>query len=166
MLLAYVALGANLGRREHTILRALRLLETRGAGSVVSASSLYESDAVGMVQAPAFVNAVVEVVPLLRPRDLLERLKAIEAELGRTSGHNQSREIDLDLVAYADEVVDVAELKLPHPRYHERAFVLVPLAEVVPNFRDPRTRRSVAELVAQCDRHSVRRVSSRGWIAR
>ena len=166
MLLAYVALGANLGRREQTILCALRCFEARGVGSVVRASSLYESAAVGMGEAPAFVNAVAEVVPLLRPRDLLERLKAIEAELGRSSGHNQSREIDLDLVAYADEVADTDELRLPHPRYHQRAFVLVPLAEIAPNFRDPRTRRPVAELVAQCDARTVRRVSSRAWIAR
>lgn len=163
---AYIALGANLGRREQTVLRALRLLEARGVGNVVRASSLYESAAVGMGEAPAFVNAVAEVVPLLRPRDLLERLKAIESELGRTSGHNQSREIDLDLVAYADQVSDAHELILPHPRYHERAFVLVLLAEIAPSFRDPRTRRPIAEFVAQCDRHSVRLVSSRGWIAR
>ena len=163
---AYIALGANLGRREQTILRAVRLLEARGVGNTVRVSSLYESDAVGMGKAPAFINAVAEVVPLLRPRDLLQRLKAIEAELGRTSGHNQSREIDLDLVACADEVVEESELILPHPRYHERAFVLVPLSELAPSFRDPRTHRSVAELLARCDAHSMRRVSGRGWIAR
>lgn len=166
MSLAYIALGANLGRREHTLLRALRRFEARGVGRLVRASSLYETDAVGMGPAPAFINAVAEVVALLRPRDLLQRLKAIETEFGRTSGHNQSREIDLDLVAYAGEVVETAELTLPHPRYHERAFVLVPLAEVAPGFRDPRTGRSVAELVAQCDARSARRVSSRGWVAR
>ncbi|HXV14913.1 MAG TPA: 2-amino-4-hydroxy-6-hydroxymethyldihydropteridine diphosphokinase [Candidatus Krumholzibacteria bacterium] len=162
---AFIALGSNLGRREETILRALRTLEARGAANVVAASSLYESDAVGMGAAPAFVNAVAEVVPLLRPRDLLERMQAIEAELGRTGGHNQSRTIDLDLVAYGDEVSDAEGLSIPHPRFRERAFVLVPLSEIAPDFRDPRTHAPMGQLVAAlADAASVRRVSSRRWI--
>ncbi|MCI0451312.1 MAG: 2-amino-4-hydroxy-6-hydroxymethyldihydropteridine diphosphokinase [Candidatus Latescibacteria bacterium] len=164
---AYIALGANLGRREEAILRALRRLEARGAARVVRASSLYESDAVGMGSAPSFVNAVAEVVPLLRPRDLLERMRAVEVELGRTSGHNQSRPIDIDLVAYGDEVTDADGLTVPHPRYRERAFVLVPLAEIAPEFRDPRTRAPIGDLVAAlADAGSVRVVSTRRWIAR
>ena len=132
---AYVALGSNLGPRERTILRALRRLESSGAARVRRVSSLYESAAVGMRDAPPFVNAVVEVVALLRPRDLLERMQAIETECGRASGHNQSREIDLDLVAFGDHVAATEELVLPHPRYHERAFVLIPLCEIAPAFR-------------------------------
>jgi 2-amino-4-hydroxy-6-hydroxymethyldihydropteridine diphosphokinase len=162
---AYIALGSNLGRREEAVLRALRKLEAHGAARVVRASSLYESDAVGMGAAPAFVNGVAEVVPLLRPRDLLERMQAIEAELGRTGGHNQSRPIDLDLVAYGDEVADADGLAVPHPRFHERAFVLVPLFEIAPAFRDPRTRAPIAALLAAlADASSVRRVSTRRWI--
>ncbi len=164
---AYVALGANLGRRERAILRAVRRLESLGAARVRAVSSLYESAAVGMGAAPPFVNAVAEVVPLLRSRDLLERMQAIEYELGRTGGHNQSREIDLDLVAFADEVTDADGLVLPHARYQERAFVLVPLSEVAPAFRDPRSGRSIADMVAALGgERSVRRVSSRGWIDR
>ncbi len=166
MSLAYIALGSNLGRRERTILHALRLTEARGAARVVRASSLYESAAVGMGEAPPFVNAVAQVVPLLGPRDLLERLQAIEKELGRSGGHNRSREIDLDLVACGDDVVAEGALTLPHPRYHERAFVLVPLAEIAREFRDPRTKRPVAELLARVDARSVRRVSGRAWVAR
>ena len=164
---AYVALGANLGRRERTILRAVRRLESTGSTRVRRVSSLYESAAVGILDAPPFVNAVAEVVALLRPRDLLERMQAIETELGRRSGHNQSREIDLDLVAFAGHVSDADGLTLPHPRYHERAFVLVPLCEIAPAFRDPKTGRSIADLVAALDDpESVRRVSGRGWIVR
>lgn len=164
---AYIALGANLGRREESVLRALRRLETRGAGRVLRISSLYESAAAGMGVAPPFINAVAELVPLLRPPDLLERMQAIEAEFGRTGGHNQSREIDLDLVAFADEVTDSSALVLPHPRFHERAFVVIPLSEIAPTFFHPKTLWPIGELVAAlADAGSVRLVSSRGWIVR
>lgn len=94
-------------------------------------------------------------------------MQAIEAELGRTRGHNESREIDLDLIAFGDEVSDGGDPILPHPRFRERAFVLVPLAEVAPAFRDPRSKRTMMELVADlADIDSVRRVSGRRWIER
>jgi 2-amino-4-hydroxy-6-hydroxymethyldihydropteridine diphosphokinase len=164
---AFVALGANLGRREATILRAVRWLEDRGAARLARLSSLYETDAVGMGDAPPFINAVAEVVALLRPRDLLERMKDVEAELGRTGGHYQSRQIDLDLVAFGDEVTSSGDLVLPHPRFHERAFVLFPLREIAPAFRDPRTGRTIEALVAALpEAQSVRLASSRGWVMR
>ena len=160
--LAYVALGSNLGRREHAILRAARRLQEAGAGRVRRLSSLYESDAVGMGAAPPFINAVLELVPLLSSSDLLQRMKAVELELGRTGGHNQSREIDLDLIAFAGEVVVTDRLTLPHPRFAERAFVVVPLAEMVPGFRDPRSGRTMTEIAATLPgRDTVRRVSGR-----
>ncbi len=159
---AYVALGSNLARREHAILRAARRLQDMGAGRIRRLSSLYESEAVGMGTSPPFVNAVLELVPLLSPSDLLQRLKAVELELGRTGGHNQSREIDLDLVAFAGHVVDTEFLTLPHPRYAERAFVVVPLAEIAPGFRDPKSGRTLAEIAAGlADFGSVRRISGR-----
>jgi 2-amino-4-hydroxy-6-hydroxymethyldihydropteridine diphosphokinase len=164
---AWVAFGANLGQREATVLRAARRLNDSGAARLVRLSSLYETDAVGMRDAPPFINTVAEVVALLRPRDLLDRLKGIETELGRTGGHYQSRPIDLDLVAYGDEVTDSADLVLPHPRYHERAFVLIPLREIAAAFRDPRTGRSIDALVAALpESQSVRLASSRGWVVR
>jgi 2-amino-4-hydroxy-6-hydroxymethyldihydropteridine diphosphokinase len=164
---AYVALGANLGARERNVLGAVRRLAVVDDVAVTRVSSLYESAAVGMGTAPPFVNAVVELVTLLSSRDLLERMQAIEAAMGRRSGHNQSREIDLDLIAFGSVVVDDAELVLPHPRYAGRAFVLVPLAEICPDFRDPRTNRGIRELLAGlADAADVRRVSGRGWVAR
>jgi 2-amino-4-hydroxy-6-hydroxymethyldihydropteridine diphosphokinase len=144
---AYVALGANLGRREATILRALRLIQERRAARVVRVSGLYESDPEGIPGAPRFLNAVAEVVPLHSSRDLLQRLKSIEAHLGRRGGHGESREIDLDLIMFGDEVVDTPDLVLPHPRFRGRAFVLLPLREVAPDVRCPGTGRPVQELV-------------------
>lgn len=162
---AYVALGANLGAREATILKALRLIEAHRAARVLRVSSLYETDPVDMGDAPRFVNAVAEVAPLLNPRDLLQRLSVIERVLGRTGGHHRSREIDLDLIAAGDDVIDTESLILPHPRYHERAFVLLPLREVAPGFRCPRTGRPVAEMAAAA-RGAVVRVSGRALIQR
>ncbi len=164
---AYVALGSNLGRREQNVLEALRHFDDGERVRVLRISSLYQSDAVGMGRAPAFVNAVAELVTLLQPRDLLERMQTIEVRLGRTSGHNQSREIDLDLIAFADEVLDERGLTVPHPRYRERAFVLVPLAEIAPSFRDPVTGASIAEL-AGClpATDGMYRISGRDWVAR
>jgi 2-amino-4-hydroxy-6-hydroxymethyldihydropteridine diphosphokinase len=159
---AYVALGSNLGRREHAILHAARRVQEMGAGRIRRLSSLYESAAVGMGAAPPFLNAVLELVPLLTPADLLQRLKSVELELGRTGGHNQSREIDLDLIAFAGHVVDTEFLTLPHPRYAERAFVVVPLAEIAPGFCDPKSGRTIAEIAARlADFGSVRRISGR-----
>lgn len=159
---AYVALGANLGRREHAILRAARRVQDSGTGYLRRLSSLYESAAFGMGEAPPFVNAVLELVPLLTPADLLQRLKVVELELGRTGGHNQSREIDLDLIAFAGHVVETDFLTLPHPRYAERPFVVVPLAEIAPGFRDPKSGRTIAEIAAGlADLGSVRRISGR-----
>jgi 2-amino-4-hydroxy-6-hydroxymethyldihydropteridine diphosphokinase len=146
--IAYVALGSNLGRREEAALAAVRALIANGGVRLLRLSSLYESAAVGIPGAPPFINAVAQVASLHRPHDLLERLKAVEAARGRTGGHWQSREIDLDLIACGDEVIVDDRLVLPHPRFHERAFVLVPLREVDPGFTCPRTGRRVADLVA------------------
>jgi 2-amino-4-hydroxy-6-hydroxymethyldihydropteridine diphosphokinase len=144
---AYVALGANLGRREGTILAAARLLQKSGAARLIRVSGLYESDPVGIPGAPRFLNAVAEVAPLHSPADLLQRMQAIEVTLGRRGGHGESREIDLDLVSFAGEVLETRDLVLPHPRYPERGFVLYPLREVAPGFRCPLRGRSIDEMV-------------------
>jgi 2-amino-4-hydroxy-6-hydroxymethyldihydropteridine diphosphokinase len=144
---AYVALGANLGQRERAVLGAARALNA-GAVRLLGLSSLYESPALGMPGAPPFINAVAQVASLLPPLDLLERLQAIEAKGGRTGGHWQSREIDLDLIAVGDEIVAGDRLTLPHPRFHERAFVLIPLHELTAGFVCPRTGHRIGDLVA------------------
>ncbi len=164
---AYVGLGANLGRREEAVLGALRRIESHGAGRVVRVSHLYESEPEGIPGAPRFVNAVAEVAPLLRPTDLLQRLKRIEAAMGRRGGHGESREIDLDIITVGDEVSETETLVLPHPRFHRRAFVLIPLRDVAPGFRCPRTGRTIDELVGSLtDAGSLRRIGGRALVMR
>jgi len=160
--IAYIALGSNLGRREASVLAAIRSLEALGAARVTAVSSLYESEADGIDGAPRFINAVAQVEPLLPPVDLLQRLKSIEAGMGRTGGHHQSREIDLDLISYDAHTGVFGPLVLPHPRFHSRAYVLTPLQEVAPDFVCPGTGRSVAQLLAALDDSSrVERISGR-----
>ncbi|HKW14286.1 MAG TPA: 2-amino-4-hydroxy-6-hydroxymethyldihydropteridine diphosphokinase [Candidatus Krumholzibacteria bacterium] len=162
-MIAYVGLGSNLGRREAAVLAALRTLESSGAARVNSLSSLYESEADGIPGAPRFINAVAEVEPLLPASLLLERMQSIEAGMGRSGGHQQSREIDLDLITYGAETGVFGPLTLPHPRFHSRSYVLIPLQEIAPGFVCPKTGRAVSELVAALGRDGtgVERVSGR-----
>ena len=130
---AFVGLGSNLDDREATILRALARLQEEPEVRVVRVSSLRETDPVGYGDQPQFLNGVVELETELSARDLLSRLLAIERDLGRTRGDGPPlgpRTIDLDLLLYGEEVIAQAGLQVPHPRMHERRFVLEPLAEV------------------------------------
>ena len=133
MTLAYVGLGANLGDREATIRRALERL---GPARV---SALVETEPWGYEHQPRFVNAVAELDTDEPPRALLERLLAVERELGRTRDGPRygPRTIDLDLLLYGDEQLDEPGLVVPHPRLHERAIVLEPLVELAPDLVVP-----------------------------
>jgi 2-amino-4-hydroxy-6-hydroxymethyldihydropteridine diphosphokinase len=149
---AFVGLGANLGDRERTIRRALELLAREPGVEVVAVSSLRETDPVGFVDQPRFLNGAAELRTELRPRELLDRLLAVERALGRTRGGPRfgPRTIDLDLLLYDDERIDRPGLEVPHPRLHERRFALEPLAELDPDLVVP-GRGRVSELMARVD---------------
>ena len=131
---AFVALGSNLGDREATILRALAALAAQPGIEVVRVSSLRETEPVGYVDQPRFLNGAVELETDLEARELLLRLLEIERSLGRTREGPPlgPRTIDLDLLLYGEERIAEAGLQIPHPRMHERAFVLEPLVELDP----------------------------------
>jgi 2-amino-4-hydroxy-6-hydroxymethyldihydropteridine diphosphokinase len=135
---AYVALGANLGPREITLLRAVDLLaETEGV-EVRAVSQLRETEPVGVVEQPPFLNGAVALDTSLSPRELLDRLLEIERGLGRVRDVRWGpRVVDLDLLVYGDLHVDEPGLRVPHPRLHERRFVLEPLAELDPDLKIP-----------------------------
>lgn len=137
---AYVGLGANLGDREENVRRALGLLAAHREIEVVSVSSLRETDPVGYLEQPRFLNGAVALETSLEPRALLDALLAVERRLGRVRGDGPRfgpRPIDLDLLLYEDVVLDEPGLVLPHPRLHERSFVLEPLAELEPGLVVP-----------------------------
>jgi 2-amino-4-hydroxy-6-hydroxymethyldihydropteridine diphosphokinase len=136
--LAYVGLGANLGPREITLLRAVDLLaETEGV-EVRAVSQLRETEPVGVVEQPLFLNGAVALDTSLSPRELLDRLLEIERGIGRVRDVRWGpRVVDLDLLVYGDLQVDEPGLRVPHPRLHERRFVLEPLAELDPDLEIP-----------------------------
>jgi 2-amino-4-hydroxy-6-hydroxymethyldihydropteridine diphosphokinase len=130
---AYVGLGSNLGDREATIRAALELLAEDGAIAVTAVSSLTDTDPVGVEDQPRFLHGAAALDTELPPRQLLERLLGVERRLGRERVHEQRfgpRTIDLDLLLYGAECVAEPGLEIPHPRLHERRFVLEPLAEL------------------------------------
>ena len=150
---AGIALGSNLGDRLANLSSArhelTNLLETRPP---VLASSIYETDPVGCERgAPAFLNAVIEIRYAGDADDLLKQLRRIEAALGRPVAHarNTSRTLDLDLLYFGDVTIERAELQLPHPRMHERRFVLEPLCDIRPELVLPQQTETVAALLAR-----------------
>ena len=132
---AYVGLGANLGDREATMRRAIDLL----GDEVVAVSTFRETDPVGYEDQPRFLNAAVALETALTSRELLDRLLAVERELGRTRDGPRygPRTIDLDLLMYGEEIVDEPGLRVPHPRLAERRFALEPLFELDPRLIVP-----------------------------
>jgi 2-amino-4-hydroxy-6-hydroxymethyldihydropteridine diphosphokinase len=146
---AYIALGANLGDRRANIQTALdRLRDTPGI-MVTSVSSLLENPAVGgPSDSPPFLNAAAQLQTTLSPRALLDRLLAIEIELGRTRREKWGpRVIDLDLLLYEDQIIAERDLHVPHPNMHQRRFVLKPLAEIAPDGRHPILKQSIKRLL-------------------
>ncbi|KJV28261.1 2-amino-4-hydroxy-6-hydroxymethyldihydropteridine pyrophosphokinase [Aquitalea magnusonii] len=134
MSLAYVALGSNLEQPAEQIRAALAALAALAGTSVLAHSSLYLTTPVGYLDQPDFINAVAQLETSLSPHDLLEALMQIEAGFGRErSFRNAPRVLDLDILLYQDTVLDDPQLMLPHPRMHQRAFVMVPLAEIAPD---------------------------------
>ena len=143
---AYVGLGANLGDREATIRAALGALP-----GVVAVSALRETEPVGVVDQPPFLNGAAALETQLSARELLEALLAVERELGRERGERWGpRTIDLDLLLFGGETIDEPGLTVPHPRLHERRFALEPLVDLDPELAIPGRGRLV-ELLAELD---------------
>ncbi|AEV17001.1 MAG: 2-amino-4-hydroxy-6-hydroxymethyldihydropteridine diphosphokinase [Thermus sp.] len=155
-MLAYVALGGNLGDRAAYLLQALSRLSRLPETQLLRLSPVYETDPVGPPQ-PPYLNLVAELETRLPPRALLEALLGIEQALGRVRREPWGpRTVDLDLLLYGDRVLKEEGLEVPHPRLHQRAFVLVPLCDLVPQGRHPVLGRTFAELLAALDPSGVR----------
>ncbi len=156
MATVFLALGTNLGERTSNLRRALAALPP--AVTVRRASPIYETPPWGLTDQPDFLNMIIEGETTLPPLDLLHFLKDLERTLGRVpSVRYGPRLIDLDILFYDDLLLETPELVLPHPRLHERAFVLVPLADLAADFVHPRLGRPVRALLAEVDTSGMRK---------
>ena len=159
MKVVYLGLGSNIGDREALLQSALDALN-RPDLRLRRASSLYETEPVGLRDQRWFLNLAAEFETDLFPRQLLHRIQRIEKQLGRKRiVVNGPRTIDIDILLYGSFVVKTDELEIPHPRYRERRFTLAPLAELQPDLRDPVTGQSMSELLAALRGQTVRRNS-------
>ena len=141
----YLGLGSNLGNRQDNLDRALDLLSQRLR--VKKISSVYETEPIGNINQPRFLNLVCQAHTRLTPTGLLTLAKGIESKLGRIFNEpNTPRPIDIDILFYGDQVIEIPELTIPHPKLTERAFVLIPLAEIVPDLVHSAINKTVKEL--------------------
>lgn len=167
----YLGLGSNLGDKVANLREALRLVAgARDSGvALLAVSSLFRTEPVGYLDQDWFLNAAAHIEAQLTPRELLNRLLAIEQALGRVrTVRNGPRIIDLDILLWEDLIVNEDDLVIPHPRMHERLFVLDPLAEIAPDLRHPILGKTVAECRAELalksrDEPVVLRIEGSWW---
>lgn len=147
----FLGFGSNVGDRRKNIEKALAFLQEKNGLHFVRASHLYETEPVGMKEQPYFFNMVAEFETELSSSDILRCAKETEEHVGRISRQRWGpREIDVDVLFYGDECVETEHLVLPHPEVAKRKFVLIPLSEIAPHFRDPRSGKLIEELLAEC----------------
>lgn len=146
----YLSLGSNLGDRRANLKEALRLLGE--SLEIASVSSVYDTEPVGVGEQPRFLNLVCRVNTDIGPMQLLSLIKGIESSMGRDlSLRNAPRVIDIDIILYGDTIMESPELIIPHPRMRERAFVLVPFAEIAPEVVHPITGERIDDLATRVE---------------
>lgn len=149
---AYLGLGSNLGKRLGNIRSAVAALEQVPGIAVIKVSSIYETQPMGNINQPKYLNSVAEVETNLSASELLTSLQRIEKHMGRQRLQKwEPRIIDLDILYYDQLIVDTKELSIPHPELAKRAFVLIPLSEIAPDFRDPLSKKKVGEMISGID---------------
>jgi 2-amino-4-hydroxy-6-hydroxymethyldihydropteridine diphosphokinase len=149
---AYIAFGSNIGNREENINKALEILKQKT--KIAKTSSLYETKPMYLENQKWFLNGAAKVDTELKPKELLNFLKSTEKKMGRKDvGRNGPRIIDLDILFYGDQILNENDLHIPHPKIQERAFVLVPLAEIEPNLIHPVYKKTVSKLLSELTYH-------------
>ena len=155
VILAHLSLGSNLGERESNLEAVRSALPP--AVQVLEASSIYETEPWGYLPQPDFLNQILLVETHLSAEDLLAYLKDLENRIGREPSFRFGpRLVDIDIIFYSDQIISEPGLEIPHPRFQDRAFVLVPLAEISPNLKIPGTDQTISDLLANLDTSGVK----------
>jgi len=148
----YIILGGNLGDKSKN-LGIARLIINLEIGKIVRQSDVYETEPWGFENPDNFLNQVIEIKTSLNPLDLMKKIKKIETRFGRSTNQPspyQSRQMDIDILFFNDEIIELPELVIPHPRLHERNFVLVPLTELEASLVHPVFNKTIRQLKAIC----------------
>jgi len=154
---AYLLLGSNLGNREDILVAAIKEIGV-SVGIVQKESSIYESEPWGFESENGFLNQVIKISTELKPNELLDATQNIEKKLGRIRKQTQnysSRTIDIDILYYNNEVIDMPHLSVPHQLIHKRMFTLLPLVEIASDLFDPLRKKKVSQLLSECDDTSM-----------
>ena len=156
--ISYLSIGSNIGNRLETFQRAIRLLDENDEIKIESISSIYETDPIGYTDQACFLNAVIKVSTSLRSEKLLQACLYIENELGRKREIRWGpRTLDLDILLYNQENIETESVFVPHPRMHERAFVIIPLMELDPDIELPNVNAPLDDILNQIpDKEGVR----------
>jgi 2-amino-4-hydroxy-6-hydroxymethyldihydropteridine diphosphokinase len=153
----YLSIGSNLGERFVIIQSAITKIQER-IGKVIAISNIYESEPLGFDSNDKFLNACIQIITNLSAEKLLDEIHCIEFEAGRVrlvNGIYCSRPLDIDIIFYNKLIIETDRLNIPHPHYYKRLFVLIPLADLIPDFSDPMNGQTIADLIAKCPDNSV-----------
>lgn len=160
----FLSIGGNLGNKRANFDKVYTHIQNE-LGCIVLRSSVYETPAWGFVSEDSFWNQVLCIETLLNPSEILEKIKKIDAAFGRKRSGNgySSREMDIDILYFEDNIINTENLTIPHPLLHKRLFVLVPLAEVAPDFIHPVLKLSSLEMLNNCeDKSEIKKVEKNG----
>ncbi len=154
--MVYLGLGSNIGDRKENLKKAIDYLSQRIR--ITMQSSIYDTEAMENREQPRFLNMVCQCKTMLKPHDLLVLVEAIERKMGRQpNSHNAPRIIDIDILFYGEEVIDTPDLIIPHASFPNRAFALVPMAEIAPDLVHPATKKTMSTMLKEIE-HGIQGV--------